>query len=222
MSDTIWHINQITKSKILFSNLECECTFKLSKALSRPYFETLRSLKELDALKPCRVLDPYFEFEVRGRSRRWIVMRPKFSTTFLTRSASCQLFSIAHWILLGFFLVVCLFFSSSPGMPFQMASHCRGWGQASPAKRSTWTWWKQQTNKQTDKFLHLWKPMILSIKSENQVTHIVKGVWHHHWSNACQWPNFGRNYFVTLSVNRQHLHVVRKAAFLHPTASPKP
>ena len=97
------------------------------------------SLKELDALKPCRV--PNAECQIR-------ILNSKCDAG-AGGGAWCgrnfqQLFSILQ--LLGllrtlFWWFACCFFFSWNGS-FQMGSHCRGWGQASPAKRFTWTWWK--------------------------------------------------------------------------------
>ena len=109
----------------------------------------------LDALKPFRVLSAKIRIlnskcDAGAGGGAWCDQNFQQLFSIVQLAASSFLLHIGFcW---SFFLVVCLFFSSSPGMPFQMASHCRGWGQASPAKRSTWTRWKVlSNNKQTNR-----------------------------------------------------------------------
>ena len=113
--------------------------------------------------------------------------------------------------MLFFCWIECFFFTQT-AFQIQMDSNCKGWGPASPFKGFTSTG-DHLSNKQTNKekaFRFPWRRKKRLWAEKERIK----------WKSSVAtgsidpWPNFEQIHFVTLSVNRQHFHVARKAYFL--------
>ena len=163
--------------------------------------------------------DPYFEFKLRhrSRSRREESSKQQLLSLFFIFKDGHRLWVVTYAVFLCW--IECFFFTQA-AFQIQMDSNCKGWGPASPFKGFTSTG-DHLSNKQTNKekaFRFPWRRKKRLWAEKERIK----------WKSSVAtgsidpWPNFEQIHFVTLSVNRQHFHVARKASFLDATASPKP
>ena len=187
LSQIIWRINQISKSEVFMRNLCKSWKHRRLDVNALLNFEKPHYLKPLDledfegvgcveAVTRAGARSVFWIWAGAGGGWAWCgaILKQFF------HSFACYLFSRVGLALLIDSIGFSLFFWGGlpagilhPECLFQMAvSHCRGWGWASPSKRSTSPRCSSRSNN---------KQRVVNRRRDNQVTHSKRkeqrGVW---------------------------------------------